>query len=702
MQVILTLFALHISSQRPGALRMPAAAQPASIAAAAQQLSKESSQAQATAPGEESQMSMAADSQMEDSQLSQGPESQAPESQSQGPDSQAPEGPPAANESRTTGGKKRKWKSMPARRWTGGLPGAAGGFSWSRKTSSSKVGSASADGAKSSGGDGAADESETLSFEPQALSARFDLLIEKLCLVAIQTELSSLTGDFDMLGSSATDGAGAAKKEGEDPPHAAKNRTRPAPPQPQGGRLLFGTAARHREAKDDRDEVQWLCSSIVEPLFSRTLPRQCSALRGKCFVAGSTPGPAYSNTPARSAAALGAGAAGVAGGGGAANRGRSTSSTRVSTEAEKHDTNLARREEERKQRERATVEAQPALKEALQMDQAARARRGSRLESVEPDSLTVRSRPKLVPREITVQPRVFKRSASAILPGVAEKRVKTEATKEGKPVDGEDSQQQQQQKPRGGVFKSAVNRVFERTQSLAPSARLERAQSLAPPSVKSRSTTPASDSGDKPEKTSRQSSKAPSPVPPPLTITTATPAPKQKKQQAEAEEDNDSDSSLSTSDTSSDNMSDIEDPAQEEETEILVPHSRHLNSARSTSQALGKWMAIDTQPKSAGLSKWYDSDGEDDGANESQAPLPPLPRSANPFKRAGTPGESQGLQRVSSGRNPFAKGREPSRSSFGPNLSVGDSQGAADGPIAESCPADLGRMWRGAPRVRDV
>lgn len=47
---------------------------------------------------------------------------------------------------------------------------------------------------------------------------------------------------------------------------------------------LYGSASRHRDALDERDEAQWLCADVIEPAFKHVLPRQCAQLRAKCFV----------------------------------------------------------------------------------------------------------------------------------------------------------------------------------------------------------------------------------------------------------------------------------------------------------------------------------------------------------------------------------------------------------------------------------
>lgn len=88
-----------------------------------------------------------------------------------------------------------------------------------------------------------------VSLSPAALASRFESLTDKLCL------LCAMPSDLDVSG-----------------PEAAVVAN-------------FGTGGRERGPEDERDEAQWLCSSLVEPTFSGALPRQCNLLRSKCFVA---------------------------------------------------------------------------------------------------------------------------------------------------------------------------------------------------------------------------------------------------------------------------------------------------------------------------------------------------------------------------------------------------------------------------------
>lgn len=57
---------------------------------------------------------------------------------------------------------------------------------------------------------------------------------------------------------------------------------------------LYGSAARVHTAHDERDDAQWLCADILDPAFSKHLPKECSQLRTKCF------GPSAASTPLRS------------------------------------------------------------------------------------------------------------------------------------------------------------------------------------------------------------------------------------------------------------------------------------------------------------------------------------------------------------------------------------------------------------------
>ena len=59
--------------------------------------------------------------------------------------------------------------------------------------------------------------------------------------------------------------------------------------------VLYGSAAHIRPVNDERDEAQWLCASVLEPVFSSTLPKECARLRTKCFG----PGPVATPAPRR-------------------------------------------------------------------------------------------------------------------------------------------------------------------------------------------------------------------------------------------------------------------------------------------------------------------------------------------------------------------------------------------------------------------
>lgn len=58
----------------------------------------------------------------------------------------------------------------------------------------------------------------------------------------------------------------------------------------------FGSYGRLRDSREDeKDIVQWLCCAVVEPFFSKSLPRQCGIIRSRCFV----PSTASMPTPLR-------------------------------------------------------------------------------------------------------------------------------------------------------------------------------------------------------------------------------------------------------------------------------------------------------------------------------------------------------------------------------------------------------------------
>ena len=174
--------------------------------------------------------------------------------------------------------KKRGRKLENPKRWKGSsdLDLDSDDFLWNRRTSSKKSFS------DPFGTDDAAEadsilfhSAEPSAIEPEQLNKRFEALTDILCLDQITSELgmdlASLLGDFS-----------EASKSEASQTNGAKQPT------------IFGSAARNKGSDDPFDEAQWLCVEVIEPFFGQTLPRQCSVMRGKCFVPAST-----GNTPAR-------------------------------------------------------------------------------------------------------------------------------------------------------------------------------------------------------------------------------------------------------------------------------------------------------------------------------------------------------------------------------------------------------------------
>jgi hypothetical protein len=147
---------------------------------------------------------------------------------------------------------KKRRRKEPARRWTGQM--GASGFPWARPTGESSSPRLE---------EGALERGTS----PVSLTRRFEAIIDRLALLGVTASLS-----FDVA-----------------PVEVARSSSaRPAAP------VHFGTAARDKQAGDERDELQWLCADVVEPLFGRLLPRQVAALRARAFTPG-LPGA----TPAR-------------------------------------------------------------------------------------------------------------------------------------------------------------------------------------------------------------------------------------------------------------------------------------------------------------------------------------------------------------------------------------------------------------------
>lgn len=190
--------------------------------------------------------------------------------------------------------KKRKRKSAPARRWTGmptafgfdSLPSASsldgGGFPWLKRPSrQGETPNATAADDETAGEEQSEDSLDglTLVCDAEKLHRRFESLVDRLSLRIVTADLAR-----DFAGAASPEKQGTATAEADQ--SAEGKASRKAPP------ILFGTSARRREDRDERDELHHLCSDIVEPRFSRLLPRQCSVLHSR--ATGGT-----SATPAR-------------------------------------------------------------------------------------------------------------------------------------------------------------------------------------------------------------------------------------------------------------------------------------------------------------------------------------------------------------------------------------------------------------------
>ena len=605
-----------------------------------------------------------------------------------------------------TSTKKRKRKSMPARRWTGGGPGPGGmlgsdrdgGFTWNRK-SSAKSGVPTTPGTSSAD----AEKPEVISLVAEALSTRFDALIEKLCLVALQTELESLVPDLDTFKLEMDDSKGANSTDKAEGKRAKSSSS--------FSKTLFGSAARHKEMSDERDELQWLCSSIIEPIFSKTLPRQCNALRSKCFIAGSShaAGSGFSSTPARMGL----------------QRSRTESSanqhlTPNTLAAVKLETDLLRREEQRKNKERARIAKEPELREVLKKEFESKSKRAGgaatassrRSESVEPDAYG-RSRSvvptskdwKRAPKEIHMERR-FVRSASASLGG------KLEAKRESTPLGATGVSQKSTSVFTSSSSNLTASRAFERAQSLAPGSRIfaranslapaprpfERAQSVAP-AVRGRSSTPGLREvhpalDDAPAISNRLASRSSSEAP----VAKVNPPKQDRKivKRVESTPSDDSDEAFEAGD-SSDSDAEMEDKEEEQDSQIIIPRKRKAFGDRTASSTLGKWMRLESSFDELGSSLEAVRDS-------THVESPPVLTISMPKTRDRFQDSSLGIQRVKSGRNPFAKGSEnATRRSLTPGTMEGSQdEGEKVLPLVESCPADLGRMWRGSLQPLDA
>lgn len=173
--------------------------------------------------------------------------------------------------------RKRSRKLEKPQRWRGTRPqsDATDAFAWNQSVRRRLATDSSHDDGE--GGDGEVLEmqgGDVLAVEH--LSKRLEALVDILCLrqvaAGVGSEIADLLSDVatETMGSERNSRGGAKARE-----------------------TLFGSSVRKLLEDDDMDDAQWLCSSVVEPHFEASLPRQCSLFRSKCFVS------LQSRTPAR-------------------------------------------------------------------------------------------------------------------------------------------------------------------------------------------------------------------------------------------------------------------------------------------------------------------------------------------------------------------------------------------------------------------
>nr|CDI55272.1 hypothetical protein BN887_04959 [Melanopsichium pennsylvanicum 4] len=178
--------------------------------------------------------------------------------------------------------RKRSRKLEKARRWRGKRPHSDSNdvFAWNQSVRRRLATDSSHD-------DGENGEAEVLELEGEDvltvdhLSKRLEALVDILCLRQVAEGVGSEVADLLSDMSSETTGS---DRNDQGKSTARANR--------------FGSSVRKLVEDDDRDDAQWLCSSVVEPHFEASLPRQCCLFRSKCFVSlqSRTPGrPTKSN-----------------------------------------------------------------------------------------------------------------------------------------------------------------------------------------------------------------------------------------------------------------------------------------------------------------------------------------------------------------------------------------------------------------------
>lgn len=171
---------------------------------------------------------------------------------------------------------KRSRKLEKAKRWRGTRPSSDSSdvFAWNQK-----VRRLATDSSHDDGDSGECEVLETEGVEVLAvdhLSKRLEALVDILCLRQVAAGIGSEIGD--LLSDICT----------ESMPSDMNSRVKT-----KARGVLFGSSVRKLVEDDDMDDAQWLCSSVVEPHFEASLPRQCSLFRSKCFVS------LQSRTPAR-------------------------------------------------------------------------------------------------------------------------------------------------------------------------------------------------------------------------------------------------------------------------------------------------------------------------------------------------------------------------------------------------------------------
>ncbi|PWN54026.1 hypothetical protein IE53DRAFT_359517 [Violaceomyces palustris] len=173
---------------------------------------------------------------------------------------------------------------------------------------------------------------------PESLNKRLESLSDRACLSIVTGSLSDeLTQELDFL----CDESSHPAKEGY-----ARSEAKVSLPS-------FGSSSRPGKSEsDERDEMQWLLSDVIEPFFSQSLPRQCSALRSKCYVPGS------GATPSRPTL------------------GPSTSKQPERDELAKTETDLAAKGAASRARARDRAQNRPRLKDALQLEEENKSVRG--------------------------------------------------------------------------------------------------------------------------------------------------------------------------------------------------------------------------------------------------------------------------------------------------------------------------------------